>query len=125
MLGTTNISAIGGGTVTGAISKLNTDLGGKVAVLNANHTTAKINILIAVLKLDFSSGSATYSLDNIKNSIGTTGFVQSAFIIGRSFSANVIVSCAVEGNILRAYCISMGGVPYTGSAACTVMMFYV
>lgn len=125
MLGTTNISAIGGGTVTGAISKLNTDLGGKVAVLNANHTTTKINVLIAVLKLDFSSGSATYSLDNIKNSIGTTGFVQSAFIIGRSFSANVIVSCAVEGNILRAYCISMGGVPYTGSAACTVMMFYV
>lgn len=125
MLGTTDISAIGGGTVTGAISKLNTDLNGKVCVLNANHTISEINILITVLILDFSSGSAAYSLDNIKNSIGTAGFAQSAYIIGRSFSGSAIISCAVEGNTLRAYCVSMNGVPYTGSAACNVMMFYV
>lgn len=39
MLGTTDISAIGGGTVTGAISKLNTDLGKKQNAATAINTS--------------------------------------------------------------------------------------
>lgn len=41
VLGTTDISAIGGGTVTGAISKLNTDLGSKVDTNDSRLSDAR------------------------------------------------------------------------------------
>ena len=56
MLGTTNISAIGGGTVTGAISKLNTDLGGKQNAATAINTS---NIGSQRVNYATSSGTAT------------------------------------------------------------------
>ena len=46
-LGTTDISVIGGGTVTGAISKLNTDLGSKQATINGGASTITSSNLTA------------------------------------------------------------------------------
>lgn len=95
MLGTTDISAIGGGTVTGAISKLNTDLGGKQNAATAINTS---NIGSQNVNYATSAGSATKATqDGNGRNIVTTYLSKSD--IGANYGASLTITKSIPNDV--------------------------
>jgi len=102
-LGTTDISSIGGGTVTGAISSLNSKIGAVVTGTTLTTTaTAKTTVHVASMTLpagtwvvcasvQFTSNFSESALLNIVNSGYVTGIVRGTGVNGGGLTTSMII----------------------------------
>lgn len=101
MLGTTNISAIGGGTVTGAISKLNTDLGniGNIYNTSSHNVALPNNVLSEVVSviIPYTGYYFIFAQTAIAGSNNGTRLVGLYNNAGHGYAQTIVSAASIDG----------------------------
>ncbi len=101
MLGTTNISAIGGGTVTGAISKLNTDLSniGNIYNTSSHNVALPNNVLSEVVSvvIPYTGHYFIFAQTAIAGSNNGTRLVGLYNNAGHGYAQTIVSAASIDG----------------------------